>query len=119
MRSFATCPTAASPKRPEETPARPGPRRRVYVEKPVSGLRLVTRFLPAPLFRSHLFYIHGKVIEADYGTAHGKVFIGSENFSSTSLNDNRELGLIISSHAVMSAIAATFAGDFRNGQHWH
>ena len=64
------------------------------------------------------FYIHGKVIEADYGTAHGKVFIGSENFSSTSLNDNRELGLIISSHAVMSAIAATFAGDFRNGQHW-
>ncbi len=64
------------------------------------------------------FYIHGKVIEADYGTAHGKVFIGSENFSNTSLNDNRELGLIISSHAVMSAIASTFAADFRNGQHW-
>jgi cardiolipin synthase len=64
------------------------------------------------------FYIHGKVIEADYGTAHAKVFIGSENFSKTSLNDNRELGLIISSHAVMSAIASTFAPDFRNGQHW-
>jgi cardiolipin synthase A/B len=64
------------------------------------------------------FYIHGKVIEADYGTAHGKVFIGSENFSNTSLNDNRELGLIISSHAVMSAIASTFSADFRNGQHW-
>jgi len=64
------------------------------------------------------FYVHGKVIEADYGTAHGKVFIGSENFSGTSLNDNRELGLIISSQAVMSAIASTFAADFRNGQHW-
>ena len=64
------------------------------------------------------FYIHGKVIEADYGTAHAKVFIGSENFSDTSLNDNRELGLIISSHAVMSAIAGTFASDFRNGRHW-
>ena len=64
------------------------------------------------------FYIHGKVIEADYGTAHGKVFIGSENFSDTSLNDNRELGLISSSHAVMSAIARSFAADFRNGQHW-
>ena len=63
------------------------------------------------------FYIHGKVIEADYGTAHAKVFIGSENFSKTSLNDNRELGLIISSHAVMSAIAGTFASDFRNGRH--
>ena len=40
------------------------------------------------------FYIHGKVVEADYGTGHAKVFIGSENFSSTSLNRNRELGLI-------------------------
>jgi cardiolipin synthase len=64
------------------------------------------------------FYIHGKVIEADYGTARAKVFIGSENFSTTSLNDNRELGLIISSHAAMSAIAGTFASDFRNGQLW-
>ena len=64
------------------------------------------------------FYIHGKVVEADYGTKHGKIFIGSENFSNTSLNQNRELGLIISSHAVMSAIAATFASDFRNGKHW-
>ena len=64
------------------------------------------------------FYIHGKVVEADYGTDHGKIFIGSENFSNTSLNQNRELGLIISSHAVMSAIASTFASDFRNGKHW-
>ena len=64
------------------------------------------------------FYIHGKVVEADYGTARAKIFIGSENFSSTSLNQNRELGLIISSHPVMSAIAGTFAADFRNGKHW-
>jgi cardiolipin synthase A/B len=61
------------------------------------------------------FYIHGKVIEADYGTSHAKIFIGSENFSSTSLNDNRELGLVISSHAVLAAIASTFAADFKNG----
>jgi cardiolipin synthase len=64
------------------------------------------------------FYIHGKVVEADYGTARAKIFIGSENFSNTSLNQNRELGLIISSHPVMSAIAGTFASDFRNGKHW-
>ena len=64
------------------------------------------------------FYLHGKVIEADYGTGHAKIFIGSENFSRTSLDDNRELGLIISSHAVMSAVASTFASDFRHGQHW-
>jgi cardiolipin synthase len=67
---------------------------------------------------AHGFYIHGKVIEADYGTGHAKVFIGSENFSSTSLNRNRELGLITSNQKVLSAIARTFAGDYRNGTHW-
>ncbi len=64
------------------------------------------------------FYIHGKVIEADYGTSGGRVFIGSENFSDTSLNQNRELGLITSGHAVMAAIASTFAADFQNGKKW-
>ena len=64
------------------------------------------------------FYIHGKVIEADYGTSHAKVFIGSENFSSTSLDRNRELGLIFSGPAVLSAIASTFAADFQRGQHF-
>jgi phosphatidylserine/phosphatidylglycerophosphate/cardiolipin synthase-like enzyme len=67
---------------------------------------------------SHGFYIHGKVIEADYGTSHAKVFIGSENFSSTSLNHNRELGLIIANPKVLSAIASTFAADYRHGKHW-
>jgi cardiolipin synthase len=64
------------------------------------------------------FYIHGKVIEADYGTGHARMFVGSENFSRTSLDDNRELGLIISVPAVLSAMARTFAADCRNGQHW-
>ena len=64
------------------------------------------------------FYIHGKVIEADYGTAHARMFIGSENFSRASLDDNRELGLIISDHAALAAMASTFAADFRSGTHW-
>lgn len=64
------------------------------------------------------FYIHGKVIEADYGTRHAMVFIGSENFSSTSLNRNRELGLILSGPAVLSSVARTFAADFRSGKRW-
>lgn len=61
------------------------------------------------------FYIHGKVILADYGTSQARVFIGSENFSNTSLNQNRELGLIINTPKVMSAIVPTFAKDYRNG----
>jgi cardiolipin synthase A/B len=64
------------------------------------------------------FYIHGKVIEADYGTGHARMFVGSENFSRASLDDNRELGLIISDHTVLAAMASTFAADFRNGTHW-
>jgi phosphatidylserine/phosphatidylglycerophosphate/cardiolipin synthase-like enzyme len=62
------------------------------------------------------FYIHGKVVEADYGTGQAKVFIGSENFSSTSLNRNRELGLITAGGPVMSAIASDFGTDFARGQ---
>src|ERR1700722_163809 len=64
------------------------------------------------------FYIHGKVVEADYGTGHARMFVGSENFSRTSLDDNRELGLIISDPAVLSAMARTFAADFHNGHRW-
>jgi cardiolipin synthase A/B len=64
------------------------------------------------------FYIHAKVIEADYGKPDAKVFIGSENLSNTSLNENRELGLIISDQTIMSSIATTFASDFKNGTPW-
>jgi phosphatidylserine/phosphatidylglycerophosphate/cardiolipin synthase-like enzyme len=46
------------------------------------------------------------------------VFIGSENFSSTSLNRNRELGLITANGTVMTSIARTFAADFRHGTQW-
>jgi cardiolipin synthase A/B len=64
------------------------------------------------------FYIHAKVVEADYGTRRARMFVGSENFSSTSLNRNRELGLIMRDHATMAAMARTFAADFRRGRHW-
>ena len=65
------------------------------------------------------FYIHGKVIEADSGTRRGRMFVGSENFSVTSLTANRELGLIISGRAALASVARTFAADFRRGERWH
>jgi hypothetical protein len=58
------------------------------------------------------FYIHAKAIVADYGTATAKIFLGSENFSDNSLNDNRELGLIITDPAVMTGVETTFNADF-------
>ncbi len=65
------------------------------------------------------FYIHGKVIEADYGTNRARAFIGSENFSSTSLQRNRELGLVTADRTVLASIARTFRGDFSRGTRWH
>jgi phosphatidylserine/phosphatidylglycerophosphate/cardiolipin synthase-like enzyme len=61
------------------------------------------------------FYIHGKMILADYGTPAARVYLGSENFSATSLDHNRELGLVIATPAVLAALARTFAGDFARG----
>ncbi|MFJ4184611.1 phosphatidylserine/phosphatidylglycerophosphate/cardiolipin synthase family protein [Kitasatospora sp. NPDC089509] len=60
-------------------------------------------------------YIHAKAIVADYGTSTAKVFAGSENFSDNSLNNNRELGLIVSDSGVLNTIETTFATDFSNG----
>lgn len=62
------------------------------------------------------FYIHGKVVEADYGTSRERAFVGSENFSETSLDRNRELGLITSNQVILASIARSFAADFRRGK---
>jgi cardiolipin synthase A/B len=64
------------------------------------------------------FYIHGKMIEADYGTSRARVFIGSENFSVASLSRNRELGLITTARPVLASLARTFAADFARGKRW-
>jgi hypothetical protein len=58
------------------------------------------------------FYVHAKTVIADYGTSTAKAFLGSENFSSNSLNDNRELGLITSNSGVVSGLESTFDADF-------
>ncbi len=53
-------------------------------------------------------YIHAKVIVADDSRA----FVGSENFSSGSLEKNRELGLIVANSAVIESIESTFDKDW-------
>jgi cardiolipin synthase len=52
-------------------------------------------------------YIHAKVIDVD-GT---RAFIGSENFSTASLEYNRELGLITSSAQVLGPLGFTLLSD--------
>ena len=55
-------------------------------------------------------YIHAKVIVADGSQA----FVGSENFSENSLNDNRELGIIIKDPNII----ARFAQDIYKRLEW-
>lgn len=59
-------------------------------------------------------YIHAKMIVADRREA----FIGSENFSRASLDTNRELGVVLSDPAVVSAAVSTFAADFATAPPW-
>ena len=64
---------------------------------------------------SSAYYIHAKAIVADYGTSTAKVFLGSENFSSNSLNNNRELGLIVSDSGILSGVEAGIVADINTG----
>jgi cardiolipin synthase len=53
-------------------------------------------------------YIHAKTIVADGREA----FVGSENFSDASLDDNRELGLITANPTIVAGLAAVVASDY-------
>lgn len=55
-------------------------------------------------------YIHAKMILVD-GT---RAFIGSENFSQSSLDDNRELGIVLTDSKVIAALTAIFNNDWKS-----
>jgi cardiolipin synthase A/B len=65
---------------------------------------------------SNQVYIHAKVICADCSTRAGSVFIGSENFSTSSLSRNRELGVITTSLPAIQAVRRAVAVDFAGGR---
>jgi phosphatidylserine/phosphatidylglycerophosphate/cardiolipin synthase-like enzyme len=64
-----------------------------------------------PATKSSL-YIHAKAIIAD-GV---KAFVGSENFSASSLDDNRELGIMATNKAVLRPLITTFENDWNEAQ---
>ena len=61
---------------------------------------------------SSALYIHAKAVVADAGRSGQQVYVGSENFSVASLDENRELGIRTANAAVISAISATIASDY-------
>ncbi|HEX8730686.1 MAG TPA: phospholipase D-like domain-containing protein [Ktedonobacterales bacterium] len=57
-------------------------------------------------------YMHAKMMVAD-----GRLgFVGSENFSANSLDDNRELGILIADQSAVAILIQTFAGDWSSAQ---
>jgi phosphatidylserine/phosphatidylglycerophosphate/cardiolipin synthase-like enzyme len=58
------------------------------------------------------FYIHAKAIVADGQEA----FVGSENFSSQSLDQNRELGIVLTRPDIIAQLKDTFAHDYQNAR---
>jgi hypothetical protein len=60
-------------------------------------------------------YIHAKVICADCSGGTGTVFLGSENFSTSSLSYNRELGLITKSSPAVRAVVRALDDDYAAG----
>lgn len=65
---------------------------------------------------SSQIYIHAKVICADCTAASGTVFIGSENFSTSSLSYNRELGVLTRSLSAVRAVTHAVEADYALGR---
>ncbi|HEU5344026.1 MAG TPA: phospholipase D-like domain-containing protein [Ktedonobacterales bacterium] len=57
-------------------------------------------------------YMHAKMMVADGHLA----FVGSENFSATSLDENRELGILIADPTVIATLTQTFQQDWSSAQ---
>lgn len=60
-------------------------------------------------------YIHAKLLCADCGVGAGALFVGSENFSTSSLDFNRELGVVTRTPAVVATVNATLLADAAAG----
>lgn len=61
---------------------------------------------------SIVLYMHAKLIVADHTLA----FTGSENFSATSLDANREVGVLLANPTAVATLDASFASDWQQGE---
>ncbi len=77
-----------------------------------SGAGVATlRSTGVQVVRLSSLYIHAKVIIADSARA----FVGSQNISASSLDRNRELGVIVADRVAIATLTTTFAGDWVSG----
>lgn len=78
-------------------------------------VRLASAGVRVATLRPSQVYIHAKVIDVDPASTTARVFVGSENFSDTSLGRNRELGLVTSNSAVARTVATRIWNDVYAG----
>jgi len=77
------------------------------------GVNAVCKSFPLPSQGANVqMYIHAKMVLADHSTAAAQAFIGSENFSCVSLNDNRECGILVSEPAILDRIQQVYNSDW-------
>jgi phosphatidylserine/phosphatidylglycerophosphate/cardiolipin synthase-like enzyme len=77
---------------------------------PASQLNTLAQAHVAIRYSGHL-YMHAKLMLLDGVLA----FVGSVNFSTTSLDANRELGVLVANPAALDLLVATFTADWRTG----
>lgn len=56
-------------------------------------------------------YIHAKMLFVD----NRRAYVGSQNFTATSLDSNRELGIVLEDRVNLARLRQTFDGDFARG----
>ena len=61
---------------------------------------------------STTLYIHAKVVLADYGTSGALAYVGSINFSTASMLQNRELGTVLTDTNILSSLNTTLNSDY-------
>lgn len=82
-----------------------------------SALNALTRAgVHVSVLNSSQVYIHAKVICVDCRASAGTVFIGSENFSTSSLSYNRELGVVTTSLNAVHAVRGAVDSDYATGK---
>jgi phosphatidylserine/phosphatidylglycerophosphate/cardiolipin synthase-like enzyme len=67
------------------------------------------------VLNSSQLYIHAKAICVDCEVSSGTVFIGSENFSTSSLSYNRELGVVTDTPKAVDAVMDAVNSDYAVG----
>jgi hypothetical protein len=89
--------------------SRHGVRVRIITSTDSPGIDTIRRSGVAVRIMPHP-YVHAKAIVADGQT----FFVGSENLSTISLDDNREAGIVLSDGRLAAVIEETFTGDWRS-----